>query len=438
MKRVLVITYYWPPVVGAGVQRIAGFCRHLPEFGYAPTALAPATAAAEPADAPCPVVRVANRFDPASWLAHKPSKAAPSVTGDARSGFLETIRLNLFIPDSRIGWRGPAVREAARLIERERPDLIFTSAPPYTVHLVGADLKRRFGIPWVADFRDPWLECHAYNRVYRTPLALALNRRMELDVLSTADRVTCAIESQYRLFVGKTGFGRDRIVTIHNGYDGAAWSAGERLAPNGRFVLAHYGTVYPDGLNWAFFETLARWVRGDPARAAGFLMRMVGTIPTGVRARMRELLPAVCLELSGPVPPREIRRMLGEQQSLLLLVNGGDLHRYSHPSKVFDYMASGNPILAVGRRDHEVMDIVTRHAGDRSAIAETPDEAADALTAFHDLWRAGRMPDRPRPVPEFERRNLTRQLADVFDHVLDRGWAGDGDRDRAVSVPFRP
>jgi len=417
MKRVLVITYYWPPVVGAGVQRVAEFCRHLPEFGYAPVALAPA-AATEPADAPCPVVRVGNRFDPASWLARKPSTAAPSVTGDARSGLLEMIRLNLFIPDSRIGWRAPAVRRASELVAAERPDLIFTSAPPYTVHLVGADLKRRFGIPWVADFRDPWLECHAYNRVWRSPLALALNRRMELDVLTTADRVTCAIESQQALFAAKTGFGRDRIVTIHNGYDGAAWSAGERLAPNGRFVLAHYGTVYPDGLNWEFFQTLARWVRGDPARAAGFLLRMVGTIPTAVRRRLRDLLPEASLELSDPIPPREIRRMLGEQQVLLLLVNGGDLHRYSHPSKVFDYMAGGNPILAVGRRDHEVMDIVARHAGDRSAAAETPEEVTAALFVFHDMWCAGRMPDRPRPVPEFERRNLTRQLAGVFDTVL--------------------
>ena len=81
-------------------------------------------------------------------------------------------------------------------------------------------------------------------------------------------------------------------------------------------------------------------------------------------------------------------------------------------------MASGNPILAVGRRDHEVMDIVVRHAGDRSAVAETPDEATAALFAFRDMWCAGRMPDRPRPVPEFERRNLTRQLAGVFDTVL--------------------
>lgn len=418
MRRVLVITYYWPPVVGAGVQRVAGFCRHLPEFGYAPVVLAPATTAAEPADAPCPVVRVGNRFDPAAWLSRKPSKAAPSVTGDARSGVLEVIRLNLFIPDSRIGWRGPAVRRAAELIEREKPDLLFTSAPPYTVHLVGADLKRRFGIPWVADFRDPWLECHAYNRVYRTPLAVALNRRMELDVLTTADRITCAIESQQALFAAKTGFGRDRIVTVHNGYEGAAWADAGRLAPNARFVLSHFGTVYTDGLNWEFLKTLARWVKADPARGADFTLRMVGTIPTPVRERLRTLLPASSLELSDPVPPGEIRRMLGEQQALLLLVNGGDLHRYSHPSKVFDYMVSGNAILAVGRRDHEVMDIVTRHAADRSMVAETPEEAMAALSALYDAWRAGRLPDRPRPCPGFERRNLTRQLADVFDAIL--------------------
>ncbi|MBU4461387.1 MAG: glycosyltransferase [Verrucomicrobia bacterium] len=417
MKRVLVITYYWPPVVGAGVQRVAEFCRHLPEFGYAPVALAPA-AATEPADAPCPVVRVGNRFDPASWLARKPSTAAPSVTGDARSGLLEMIRLNLFIPDSRIGWRAPAVRRASELVAAERPDLIFTSAPPYTVHLVGADLKRRFGIPWVADFRDPWLECHAYNRVWRSPLALAINRRMELDVLTTADRVTCAIESQQALFAAKTGFGRDRIVTIHNGYDGAAWSGEERLAPNARFVLAHYGTVYTDGLEWAVLEAIARWVRSDPARGADFTLRMVGTIPTPVRERLRALLPAENLEISDPVPAAEVRRMLGTQQALLLLVNGGDLHRYSHPSKVFDYMVSGNPILAAGRRDHEVMDIVARHAADRSSVAERPDEVETALSALYAVWRAGRMPDRSRLCPEFDRRTLTRQLAGVFDAVL--------------------
>jgi hypothetical protein len=419
MRRVLVITYYWPPVVGAGVQRVAGFCRHLPESGYAPTVLAPATTGAEPADAPCPVVRVGNRFDPAAWLARRPSgKAAPSVTGDARSGMLEMIRLNLFIPDSRIGWRGPAVRRAAELVAAERPDLVFTSAPPYTVHLVGRDLKRRFGLPWVADFRDPWLECHAYNRVWRSPLAIALNRSMELDVLRTADRVTCAIESQQALFAGKTGFGRDRIVTIHNGYEGDAWSGAAAIEPAPRFVLAHYGTVYTDGLDGTVFEAIARWVKEDQARGADFTLRMVGTVPTPVRERLRALLPAANLEISDPVPAAEVRRMLGSQQALLLLVNGGDLHRYSHPSKVFDYMVSGNPILATGRRDHEVMDIVTRHAGDRSTVAEDSDAVVAALTALHAAWRSGRLPDRPRPCPEFERRTLTRQLADVFDSVL--------------------
>jgi len=420
VKRVLVITYYWPPVVGAGVQRVAGFCRHLPEFGYAPTVLAPEIAVPEPAEAPCPVVRVGNRFDPASWLARKPSKAAPSVTGDARSGLLEMVRLNLFIPDSRIGWRGPAVRAAAAQIERERPDLLFSSAPPYTVHLVARDLKRRFGIPWVADFRDPWLECHAYNRVWRSPPAIALNRAMELDVLRTADRVTCAIESQQALFAGKTGFGRDRIVTVHNGYEGGAWSGAAAIEPSPRFVLAHYGTVYTDGLDDSVLEAIARWVNEDPARAASFTLRMVGTVPTPVRERLRALLPPESLEISDPVPAAEVRRMLGTQQALLLLVNGGDLHRYSHPSKVFDYMVSGNPILAAGPRDHEVMGIVTRHAADRSTVAARPDEIVAALTALHDAWRAGRLPDRPRPCPEFERRTLTRRLADVFDAVLAR------------------
>lgn len=414
MKKVLFITYYSPPLTGAAVQRAQAFCRYLPEFGFTPLVLSAYFPGGTKTFAPHH--ETVSGFDPASWL--KKNKAnASSVTGSEPAPWMEWIRLNLFIPDAKIGWRRPARRKAMELIERERPDLIFTTAPPYTVHLVGLDLKKRYGLPWVADFRDPWMENHAYNTVYRNPLAVALNRRMESAVLEQADRVTCALDSQRVLLSRKTTRPESDFTTIHNGFDPADRAPDARLVRSERFYLSHFGTVYPDGLDIDFFTALAECVKNDPTLRRDFVLRMIGVIPPPTQEALRAAWPKANLILAAPLPHADIQRLLTEQQLLLLLVNKGERHAYSHPSKVFEYMASGNPILATGPSEHEVMRIVRAHAPDRSGIMDASTDLHAFLAHWHREWMENRMPDTPVMTDAFTRRTLTRNLAALFESL---------------------
>ena len=209
VKKVLVITYYWPPAGGSGVQRVAKFCKYLGAFGWEPLVLTVRDGNYTGLDKSLlhDVEHIQTVYRAPSWEPHavfnrltairKKSAnrgAAPSTTSSG--GLMQTIgeyiRLNLFIPDSRIGWKPQAIRMGSALIRDARPDIIFSSAPPYTPHLIARDLKRMHGIPWVADFRDPWLENHAYNRVPRLPWVKQYNRRLEQGVLQEADCITCA------------------------------------------------------------------------------------------------------------------------------------------------------------------------------------------------------------------------------------------------------
>lgn len=418
MKRALVITYYWPPVTGAAAQRLFSFCKYLPAWGYAPVVLTPPLPSI-----PSPPAGFTGVHETVAGLdlvarLKQTRPGVPSVTAGSPPKILEWIRLNFFIPDTKIGWRRPAIRKAAELIEREKPDLVFTSAPPYTVHRIGLALKARFGLPWVADFRDPWMENHVYNTAPRMAWARALNRRMERDVLMAADRITCALDSQRELFLSKWGRREQDILTIHNGFDGDYWPAGRGLAPAPRFYLSHFGTVYEPGFDAAFFDRLAGLVRSNESLRTSFTLRMTGIVPASIREFLKSRFDKGHLEISGPVPHAEIQRQLAEQQILLLLVNQGESHRYSHPSKVFEYMASGNRVLVVGPAEHETLSLLRAGAPDRFIHASGDSAWESILPQWAEDRAQGRLPAVTHPPEQFGRNALTGRLAGVFNELL--------------------
>lgn len=411
MKKVLLITYYWPPAPGAGAHRIHSFARYLPEFGIHPLVLLP-----ESSVAPSPLsigsCITAKGWDPTKGRTQSPS--APSgITTPTTNKLMEWIRLNAFIPDTKIGWFKPAFRRACKIIEAEQPEYLFTSAPPYTVHLIGKALHKKYGLPWIADFRDPWLENHAYNTAHRMYVPLLINQRMEKAVLQAASHITTALDSQRHLLVGKVNRQPDAFTTIKNGFEPSAWSQIERLKPTDRLYISHFGTIYQEGLDLELLSTLATTIRNTIVDLP-VCMRLYGAIPSRLKTRLEQALPAARLDLSSPVPHAVVEDHLQQQQILLLIVNHGPTHAYSHPSKVFEYMASGNPILAIGPSQHEVMDLLREHAPTRSYICQDPGDVRTAVNTIAAHWRAGTMPTTPFPKGPFTRKALTEKLAGIL------------------------
>ncbi len=412
MKTILVITYHWPPSTGAAVQRLTAFCRYLPEFGFSPIVLTPDSGnSGEREKIPGTHHATAPVFDPG--IRFGPGRGASGVTERNAKPWMEWIRLNFFIPDAKIGWKRPARKKAASLIAKFRPDLILTTAPPYTTHLIGLALKKRHALPWIADFQDPWLENHAYNTVRRNQLALALNRRMETAVLKAADHIISAMDSQRELLAGKIKRSAACFTTVHNGYEPRDFPPGTPLLKPSRFFLSHFGTVYDDGLDRCFFERLARLLQNRPDFRKEFVLRMTGPVSTRVQDFLKGIFAEHNLRLGGTVAHREIVRDYRQQQVLLLLINHGKIHRYSHPSKMYEYLASGNPVLAAGPGNHESMTMLRQAASDRTALADGNGDWEKFLLQKFDDWRNNAMPRQTSPPATFNLRNLTANLARI-------------------------
>jgi glycosyltransferase involved in cell wall biosynthesis len=236
VKKVLIITYYWPPSGGAGVQRWLKFVKYLPEFDFRPWVVT-----VDPVYAWYPQTDLSLEKDISPEVkvfktrSFEFLKIISRIFGSRRVAyggftnvnkknplqiFLRFIRGNFFIPDARVGWSGHAFRKARKLIIDNGIDTVITTGPPHSTHLTGLKLKKELNIRWIADFRDPWTDIFYYSDMLHTPVARKLDLRKEKKVLKSADRIIAVNNTVGKLLARKID-GKDtgKITVITNGYD---------------------------------------------------------------------------------------------------------------------------------------------------------------------------------------------------------------------------
>jgi hypothetical protein len=424
VRKALVISYYWPPARSAGAQRISLFCKYLPEFGYETLVLTAGTgrSPSEAVDSSFEGVRlrpVSYWFNPADRMqSGDPARGRGAGAASALwRGVKQFVWLNLFIPDSRIGWYRPSRKAIDELVAKETFDVVVSTAPPYTAHLLGKYVKERHSLPWVVDMRDPWLESHVYNSGPRLWSARYLNALLERRVLEGADRVVCAMESQRELLSAKVSAEeRSKFFVITNGYDSAKVVGS--LRDNGRFTISYFGTSYEKGFPLRFIDQVAGLIRRDENLSRDCLVRVVGETPGSIRSYLQEALPEKNLEIRPHMPHEQFNLLLYEKQVLLLVVNEDPLHRYSLPSKLFEYLPTGNHILGIGPRDHEAANI-TRETGTGEMFSSHDEEGVRSfIRSRYEEWREGGDQREVRRFPLYERRYQAERLAGILDSVL--------------------
>lgn len=423
MRKALVISYYWPPSKSAGAQRISLFCKYLPEFGYDPLVLTASAgrSGSESGHAPVEGVRlhpVNYWFNPAGDAKSGGAETAKAgATGTLWTAVKQFIWLNLFIPDSRIGWYRPSTRTIDELVRQEAFDVVVSTAPPYTDHLLGKYVRERHHLPWVVDMRDPWLENHVYNSGLRLWHARYLNALLERRVLERADRVVCAMESQRKLLAAKVpARERSKFSVITNGYDGAKVLG--PLRDTGRFTISYFGTSYEKGFPLDFIDGLSELIGRDEGLSRDCLVRVIGETPASIRNHLEAVLPGKNLEIRPHLPHDEVNPLLYEKQVLLLVVNEDPLHRYSLPSKIFEYLPTGNAILGIGPDDHEAANILRETGTGRMFSSRDGDGVRNFIQSCYARWREGQGPREGRRFPHYERRNQAGELAGILDGLL--------------------
>jgi glycosyltransferase involved in cell wall biosynthesis len=427
MKRVLIIAYYWPPNAGVGTHRWLKFAKYLPGHDWQPVVYTPAhpelqgfDPALEKDVPPEAEVIKAPIMEPYRWYkrftGRRPEEHLRTafLSEEQRGGWREElamwVRGNLFIPDPRICWRRPSVRRLTAYL-RERPvDVIVTTGSPHSLHLIGLDLHRRTGIPWLADFRDPWTNIDYYAQLKLTRCADRRHRALERDVLATASRV---LTVSWRWAEELQALGARRVEVITNGFDPDDLPRPPEPVDE-RWSLVHVGSFTATRDVPELWEALALRLRTDGDFRARFTLRFVGGVDHAVLRSVERagLMPHV--ERTGQVGHTEALRHMQRARALLLPVNDTPNAMGFLPAKVFEYLAAGRPILAVAPAGADIGRVIGAH-GTLVARGDTAAMRA-AVEALFGGPIGQRLPS--EHLEHYTRPRLTAQLAAVLDGLV--------------------
>jgi len=411
------ISAAFPPIGGPGVQRSAKFAKFLPAFGWVPTVMAADRMPPLPFDtsltADLPETLEAIRLD-TSLI--RPARARSSHWRLQR---MYDWTLKRMVPDPMAAWAWRCYRRIVRRVERGEFDLIYSTYSPASNHLVGWLLKRATGMPWVADFRDLWTDDYNYQApTWRRSVDGALQRRF----LNSADAVIAVTDSQRNILAGHAPERASRFYTIRNGVDLDDFAEyvddptqPTMHTPSGRFRLTYTGWCLSDRISDGLIDGLAAFVERNADAAATIELRLVGAVGEGVLQRFQKT--GLDVRPTGYLDHDEaIKQMIAADALLLPIptVRGG---RTLMSGKVYEYLASGRPILAVGPTDGEALSLVrTCSAG--ITVAPESGAVADALTTLWSRWKQG------SPMPGCNRESLTpytrRYLAGKLAELLTR------------------
>ncbi len=423
MNRVLIITYYWPPSGGSGVQRWLKMSKYLPENGWQPVVYT-----ADGAEYPvedlslekdvAPETEVIRRkiVEPYSFYKKflgikkdEKIKAGFINEGKKKSSWKENISIwlrgNLFIPDARCWWIRPSVRFLKKYLESNPVDAIISTGPPHSMHLIAKELHKKFNIPWIADFRDPWTDIDFYNDLHLTKLADKKHHRLEKSVLDSANAIvtvghSCA-EGLRKIC------GRD-INVITNGYDFDINQTESDVKQTEKFTLSHIGIIGANRNPIVFWEAVSELVRENKDFANDLDIRLIGQIDQSVVDLIKTNNIENYVEIIPYIPHSEVIDKQKESQVLLLFINNTPNAKSVLTGKLFEYMASGRPILSIGPSDGDTATILNDTKTGINVDFDDKEKMKNELLSLYKKYRDNELTTSYKDsVEKFSRRNLS-------------------------------
>lgn len=423
LKRLLIITYYWPPTGGSGVQRWVKFSKYLPEFGWQPVVYTPenpeqlARDESLLKDIPaCAEVIKTHISEPyAIYRRLTGGKAGQEVNpvNAQKKSWKQRLSLwvrgNCFIPDPRVGWVRPSVRFLKKYLREHPVDAVVTTGPPQSVHLIGLRLKKELGLRWIADFRDPWTEMFYYKHLGLSAAADRRHRRLEQAVLDGADKIISVSPPVAADFQART---KTPVILITNGFDEddfrtSSFAPGVNTPqrPRTEIRLVHTGLFAADGNPLNLWDALAERCEADPDFRARLQIRLAGKVDAAVTDAIRARGLGDNLVELGYLPHDETVREQLEADFLLLPLRREPEYAKVLPGKIFEYLAARRPVLGIGQEDGAAATVLRDAAAGEMFDWNKKEELLAFLDAEHPQ-AAG--------IEKYTRRALTERLAEVL------------------------
>jgi len=422
--KVLIITYYWPPAGGPGVQRWLKFVKYLPDYGIEPIVYIPENPTYPLIDEgllkevnPNVTILEQRITEPYAWASAFSKSSTKKISSGIiphkkKQSFLQRIMLwvrgNLFIPDARVLWVKPSVNYLSKYIKENGIDTIITTGPPHSLHLIGLRLKELHNLKWIADFRDPWTTI-GYHKVLKLSASAAKKHKdLERKVLNTADTILVTSPTTKSEFEALT---TKPIAVITNGYDTETVA---KQSLDEKFTLAHIGSFLSERNPKILWESLSELIAENEAFKSHFELKLIGAVS-------REVLDAIDIAgISGYVnslgylPHAEAVAQQRKSQVLLMVEIDSEETKCIIPGKLFEYMVSERPILAIGPIGADFASIVQTTNTGIFVTYNEKEKLKNALLHWFTQYQEGVLKSNAIGLQQYSRKNLTGQLVQIL------------------------
>lgn len=429
-KKVLIITYYWPPSGGAGVQRWLKFAKYLPGYGWQPVVYTPENPEAPTNDESLskdihPEVQVIKKpiWEPYTWYKRftgkdKNQRINAGFLQEKKSNrFLENIsvfiRGNLFIPDARKFWIKPSVKFLTKYLKENHIDVVVSTGPPHSMHLIALEVKKILDVKWIADFRDPWTNIDFYKDLKLTRRSDKKHKRLEREVLRNADVV---------LSVGETmgeeleQLGAKKIQIITNGFD--AYDIPEiRQELDVDFSIVHVGSINKDRNHEVFWQAIEELVAENEMLSQKLVLKFIGKLDHDVFEQVERRSLTRNFKYIEYIAHDQIMRELMKARLLYLPINKSPNAKGIITGKFFEYLAAKRPVLVIGPKDSDVQKIIDFTNSGQVFDFENRTGIKNYIRDCFSNYIEHNDRELKTNVDEFSRKNLTGKLSAILEEL---------------------
>lgn len=434
MKKVLVITYYWPPAGGGGVQRWLKFSKYLRNYGWEPI-IYTAEGGESAMEDPGLVKEIPEGIEEIRVPIWEPYSLYKKITGKKKdekvySGFITEnkkaslgqklsvwIRGNFFIPDARKFWIKPSIKYLTKYLKEHQVDAIISNGPPHSTHMIALGLKRKFNLPWLADFRDPWTNIDFYDQLMLTGLADKKHKRLEKNVLQKADKVVTVSWSWAEDF--KNIVDRE-IEVITNGYDAADFPDKDWPLTS-EFMITQVGSMNKDRDVKTLWKVLEEMCNSNSSLNKQLKIKLIGPVDHAILNHIEAAGLSDKLEKINSVPHNEVIEHLCTSQVLLLPLNNTPNIAGVIPGKLYEYLAARRPILCIGSPKGDSARIINETNGGSVADFDDAETIRSIINRYFESFQNGNLKIDSTNIEQYSREKLAGYMTKALDEIIETG-----------------
>ena len=415
--KVLIITYYWPPAGGSGVQRWLKFVKYLQSFDIEPivytvdNVIYPKEDETLKNEIPNNITILKRPiWEPTDLLFwKKKNQNKKGISNVSKGGFLSFVRGNFFIPDPKVFWVKPSVKYLQEYLNSNKIDAIISTGPPHSMHLIAQQLHQKNNIKWIADFRDPWSDLY-YNKDFnQLKFAQKRNEKLEKLVLKNTDCVLTVSNTLKKEF-SKIA---DRVEVITNGYDDEITS-GNKTVLDTNFTISYIGLLPKQSNPKVLFKVLNQLCEKDNVFKNDLQLNFIGDISDEVKTEIQINNLESNTNFVGYVDHNKAIEYQCKSQVLLLLIPNVDKSEGILTGKLFEYLKAKRPILAFGSKESDLAEILNETKSGVLVDYENEEEIYNQIIELYKNFKKGNTSIDSCNIEKYHRKELTKKLASII------------------------